>query len=76
MDGLGGVDETFILERIMEWLIGSVLILIASTSTIAGLAITAVIFLVLVEGLILLQQSIAKPRTAALAHARDAHRQT
>ncbi|MDO9227692.1 MAG: hypothetical protein Q8M09_14745 [Pseudomonadota bacterium] len=48
----------------MEWLIASVLILIASTSTIAGLAIMAIIFLVLGQALLLLYRGLFKSSEA------------
>ncbi len=58
----------------MEWLIGSVLILIASTSTIAGLSITAVIFLVLAQAWILLYRGFIRPHPVVLTQARDGGR--
>jgi len=58
----------------MEWLIGSILILIASTSTIAALAISAVIFLVLVQALILFYRSFAQAKQLAFTHSRDSAR--
>ncbi|MDP2432541.1 MAG: hypothetical protein Q8O33_10960 [Pseudomonadota bacterium] len=60
----------------MEWLIGSVLILIASTSTIAALAISAVIFLVLAQALILFYRGFIQPKALPLAHSRDGVRQS
>lgn len=58
----------------MEWLIGSVLILIASTSTIAALAISAVTFLVLAQALILFYRGVAQPKQMALTHSQDSVR--
>ncbi|MBU1664560.1 MAG: hypothetical protein KKG92_04070 [Gammaproteobacteria bacterium] len=55
----------------MEWLIGSALILIASTSTIAALAISGIIFLVLGQALALLYRSFAQPQEVAPPHSRD-----
>ncbi|PIV89303.1 MAG: hypothetical protein COW48_01140 [Hydrogenophilales bacterium CG17_big_fil_post_rev_8_21_14_2_50_63_12] len=60
----------------MEWLIGSLLTLIAATSTLAGLAITAVIFLVLAQASILLYRTFIKPRQWALAQPREGRRQS
>lgn len=60
----------------MEWLIGSVLILIASTSTIAALTISAVIFLVLAQALILFYRSFAQPKQLALTHSQDSVHQS
>jgi len=60
----------------MEWLIGSVLILIASTSTIAALAISAIIFLVLGQVLTLLYRSFAQPKEMVLPHSRDSVHQS
>lgn len=76
MGGLGGADKTGFLENIMEWLIGSVLILIATTSTIAGLAIMAVIFLVLAQASILLYRSFGKPQERVLPQAQGSARQS
>ena len=55
----------------MEWLIASVLIIIASTSTIATLAITAVCSLVLGEASVLLYLAFSKTPVAALAQQPD-----
>ncbi|MDD5390964.1 MAG: hypothetical protein PHD37_16630 [Gallionellaceae bacterium] len=60
----------------MEWLIGSVLILIASTSAIAALAISAIIFLVLGQALTLLYHGFAKPQEMTLPRSRDSAHQS
>lgn len=60
----------------MEWLIGSVLILIASTSTIAALAISAVIILVLAQALTILYRGFARPHEMMLNHSGDNLRQS
>lgn len=60
----------------MEWLIGSVLILIASTSTIAALAISAIILLVLAQALALLFHGFTKPLASAPTHTRDSLHQS
>ena len=75
MDGLGGVDKSVFLEQIMESLLASVLVLIASVATIAGLAIAAIILLVLGQALILLYRALARPHGVAFTQARESGHQ-